>query len=105
MVSYHGTDVDMVCNGETLPTIHVGTTTIDISPSSIQLNNGLLDPNIMKDLLSVSKPTSNYPLTFEFIDLGFVMKDKVTDRTMEKDKKWKGLYITFDAKHTNHIFT
>lgn len=49
--------------------------------SSTKLNDDLLVPDIIKDLLSISKLTTNCHLIFEFDGSGFsfVIKDIITD--------------------------
>ncbi|XP_075640273.1 uncharacterized protein LOC142612025 [Castanea sativa] len=55
--------------------------------SSIKLNDVLLVPDIKKNLLSVSKLTTDFPFTFEFDGLGFVIKDMTTNQIVAKGCK------------------
>ena len=89
----------MVSNGHTLPITHIGETTLGTGSSSIHLKDLLLVPDIKKDLLSVSKLTTNYPLIFEFDGHSFVIKDKTTNKTIAKGSKRGGLYA-FDRGPT-----
>ena len=52
----------------------------------------LLVPHIKKDLISVSKLTSDLPLKFEFDGDGFVIKDMLTNRIVARGTKKDGLY-------------
>ena len=52
----------------------------------------LLVPDIKKDLISVSKLTSDLPLKFEFDGDGFVIKDMLTNRIVARGTKKDGLY-------------
>ena len=87
LTPYHGSDGVMVGNGHTLPITHIGETTLSIGSSSIHLKDVLLVLDIKKDLLSVSKLTTDYPLIFEFDGHHFVIKDKTTNKTIAKGSK------------------
>ena len=89
----------MVGNGHTLPITHIGETTLGIGSSSIHLKDVLLVLDIKKDLLSVSKLTTDYPLIFEFDGHGFVIKDRTPNKTVAKGSKRGGLYA-FDRGPT-----
>ncbi|KAA8542236.1 hypothetical protein F0562_023628 [Nyssa sinensis] len=93
---YTKSDGVMVGNGHILPITHIGTATLSSGSSSIKLNDVLVVPDIQKDLLSVSKLTSDYPLIFEFNGPGFVLKDRISKQIIAKGWKRKGLY-TFEG--------
>ncbi|KAG6667017.1 hypothetical protein CIPAW_01G071400 [Carya illinoinensis] len=103
---YTGHDGIMVGNGKSLPITHTGQVMIRFAQSKIQLNNVLMVPDIKKDLLSVSRLTSDYPLKFGFDGNGFVIKDRMTLRTVAIGRNRKGLYVfnaaawTFPEKRT-----
>lgn len=82
----------MVGNGQTLPITHIGQATIGTGVSSIKINDVLLVPDIKKNLLSVSKLTTDFPFTFEFDGLGFVINDMTTNQIVAKRCKRDGLY-------------
>ena len=92
LTPYHGSDGVMVGNGHTLPITHIGQAIVGIGTSSIKLNDVLLVPDIKKNLLSVSKLTTDFPFTFEFNGLGFVIKDMTTNQIVAKGRKRDGLY-------------
>ena len=83
----YGFDGVMVGSGNTLPLTHIGENTLGTGSSSIHLKDVLLVPDIKKDLLSVSKLTTDYPLIFEFDGHHFVIKDKTTNKTIAKGSK------------------
>ena len=59
----------------------------------------LLVPDIKKDLIFVSKLTSDLPLKFEFDGDGFVIKDTLTNRIVARGTKKDGLYaLSVDSK-------
>ena len=87
LTPYHGSDGVMVGNGQTLPITHIGQATIGTGVSSIKLNDVLLVPDIKKNLLSVSKLTTDFLFTFEFDGLGFVIKDTTTNQIVAKGCK------------------
>ena len=82
----------MVSNGHTLPITHIGETTLGTDSSSIHLKDLLLVLDIKKDLLSISKLTTNYPLIFKFDGHGFVIEDRTTNKTIVKGSKRGGPY-------------
>ena len=72
---YHGKDYVMVGNGASLPITHIGT----LSPSSnFQLLDVLVVPRLTKNLLSISKLTSDFPLFVTFSHDNFVVQNRVT---------------------------
>ena len=93
LTPYHGTDGVMVGNiGDSLHITHIGQATIGSGPSSLKLNDVLLVLDIKKDLLYVSKLTSDYPLIFEFDGDGFVIKDRTTNQIVATGSRCGGLY-------------
>ncbi|GMY38248.1 Zinc finger, CCCH-type [Fagus crenata] len=92
LTPYTGSGGVMVGNGDILQITHVGQANIESGNKSLQLNDVLLVPNIKKDLISVSKLTSDLPLKFEFDGDGFVIKDKSTNRVVARGTEKGGLY-------------
>ena len=92
LTPYTGSEGVMVGNGDVLQITHIGQANIKFGHDSLQLNDVLLVPNIKKDLISVSKLTSDLPLKFEFDGDGFVIKDRSTNRVVAKGTKKDGLY-------------
>ena len=79
-------------NGDSLPITHIGQATIDSGSSSLKLKIVLLVLDIKKDLLSVSKLISDYPLILEFDGDEFVIKDKTTNQIVATCSRRGGLY-------------
>jgi hypothetical protein len=92
LTPYTGSDGVMLGNGDILQITHVGQANIESGNKSLQLNDVLLVPDIKKDLISVSKLTSDLPLKFEFDGDGFVIKDRSTNRVVARGTKKDGLY-------------
>ena len=64
----------MVGNGASLPITHTGT----LSPSSnFKLLDVLIVPRLTKNLLSISKLTSDFPLSVLFSHDNFVVQNRV----------------------------
>ena len=67
---YHGKDCVIVGNGASLPISHIGM----LSPSSnFKLLDVLVVPRLTKNLLSISKLTSDFPLSVTFSHDNFVV--------------------------------
>lgn len=87
LTPYHGTDAVMVGNEETFPITHIGQATVGNRDSSIKINGDLLVLDIIKYHPSISKLTTDFPLTFEFNGLGFVTKDMITHWIVATSKR------------------
>lgn len=73
--SYFGKDCVNVGNGACLPISHTGS----VFPCpNLKLQNVLLVPAITKNLLSISKLTSYYPLSVTFINNYFYIQNQNT---------------------------
>lgn len=70
----------MVGSGEVLSITHLGQAHVGTSHSKLILKDVIVIPDIKKDLLSISKLTSNFPFTIQFDGFGFVIKDKTIQR-------------------------
>lgn len=81
---YTGSEGLMVGNGEFLPSTHTGQAQLGTCSSLISLNDVLLVSKIKKDVLSITKLTTDYPLAVEFNGDGFVIKDRATQWVMAK---------------------
>lgn len=87
----------MVGNREKLKIVASGSSKIYI----INLHNVLYVPQITKNLLSVSKLTSNNNVIVEFDHDFFFVKDKVIGNVLLKGTLKYGLYQLSDATQTN----
>ena len=77
---YDGKDTIIVGNGASLPITHTGTS----QPSpNLKLLDVLLVPHLTKNLLSISKLTSDFSFRVIFIDSSFVIQNKITRKVVE----------------------
>ena len=77
-------------NGASLPITHTGT----LSPSSnFKLLDVLVVPRLTKNLLSISKLTSYFPLSVTFSHDNFVVQNRVTRLEVATSKQEDGLYV------------
>ena len=65
----------LVGNGASLPITHTGTSSIPTSHNALNLNNVLLSPNLIKNLVSVRALTHDNAVTIEFDSSDFSIKD------------------------------
>ncbi|XP_073359571.1 uncharacterized protein [Aegilops tauschii subsp. strangulata] len=72
----------VVGNGSSLAVTHTGHTTISTSHSPLHLNNILVSPHLIKNLLSVKALARGNPVNVEFDDLGFSFKDRRTRKVI-----------------------
>nr|XP_020157687.1 uncharacterized protein LOC109743008 [Aegilops tauschii subsp. strangulata] len=68
----------IVGDGSTLPITHVGHTSFPSTSMPITLSNILVSPHLIKNLISVRCLTRENPVTVEFDELGFCVKDART---------------------------
>lgn len=77
--TYVGKDNVIVSNGASLPITHTGT----VYPSpNIQLLDVLVVPHLTKNLLSISKLTSDYSLSITFTYSCFTIQNKPTGKVV-----------------------
>lgn len=87
---YVGKDKVIVGNGASLPITHTGTS----KPSSnLKLLDVLLVPHLTKNLLSISKLTSDFPLQVIFTDSSFIIQNKITRKVVATGRRDGGLYV------------
>ena len=88
---YHGKDCVIVGNGASLPITHTGT----LSPfSNFQILDVFVVPRLTKNLLSISKLTSDhFPFSVTFSRDTFVVHNRITGTTVAKGKQEGGLYV------------
>ena len=87
---YHGKDCVIVGNGASLPITHTGTLS---SSSNFQLLDVLVVPRLTKNLLSISKLTSDFPLSVTFSHDNFIVQNRITGMAVAKGKRAGGLYV------------
>lgn len=79
----------VVGNGATLPVIGTG---YSVLPGPFRLNNVLVAPDIIRNLLSVRKFTTDNSISVEFDPLGVSMKDLCTRNTLLRCNSTGPLY-------------
>ncbi|RVW98312.1 Retrovirus-related Pol polyprotein from transposon RE1 [Vitis vinifera] len=79
---YHGKDCVIVGNGASLPITHTSTLS---SFSNFQLLDVLVVPRLIKNLLSISKLTSDFPLSVTFSHDNFVVQNQITGMAVAKE--------------------
>ncbi|RVW33283.1 Retrovirus-related Pol polyprotein from transposon RE1 [Vitis vinifera] len=88
--NYMGKDSVIVGNGASLPITHTGT----LSPvPNIHLLDVLAVPHLTKNLLSISKLTSDFPLSVTFTNNLFTVQNRQTGRVVATGKRDGGLYV------------
>eukprot|EP00268_Persea_americana_P067566 TRINITY_DN9315_c1_g1_i2.p1 TRINITY_DN9315_c1_g1~~TRINITY_DN9315_c1_g1_i2.p1 ORF type:complete len:275 (+),score=35.30 TRINITY_DN9315_c1_g1_i2:143-967(+) len=95
---YFGNDTIMVGNATQLSISHIRDAQLNFGSTSIDVPDALLIPEIMKNLLSVSQLTSEFPCTFEFSSDGFVIKEQRKGKILAKGSMKEGLYALDDNK-------
>jgi hypothetical protein len=87
---YTGKDKVIDGNGSSLPITYTGS----CSPTpNLQLNDVLVVPALIKNLLSVSKLTHDYPVSVSFTDNDFIIQNLQTQKVVASSKHVDGLYI------------
>ncbi|XP_068661654.1 uncharacterized protein [Aristolochia californica] len=88
--NYTGKDFVIVGNGASLPITHTST----FSPvPNIHLLDVLGVPHLTKNLLSISKLTSDFPLSVTFNNASFTIQNRQTGRVVATGKRDGGLYV------------
>lgn len=97
--AYVGNDQVIVGNGDFLPITHVGSVALHTNQGTLlPLNDVLVCPEITKNLMYVSKLTSDFPCEITFDSENVCIKDKVTKEVITKGRRHKDLYMLKDAK-------
>jgi len=82
----------IVGNGTSLPITHTGSSSIKTSSTPLTLNNVLISPSLIKILVSVRTLTRENPITVEFDDCGFSIKDRHTREVILRSDSTGDLY-------------
>ena len=75
---YSGIKCIIVGNGSSLSITHTGSFVIPSSTGSLTMHNVLVVPALKKNLLSIQRFSAENNRSFEFDDIGFLVKDKST---------------------------
>jgi hypothetical protein len=95
--TYTGKDCVVVGNGATLPISH---TSILSSTSSLTLKDVLVMPGLTKNLISISKLTSDFPFFITFTDDRFVIQNLVTGKVVATGRCENDLYMLKCGHHS-----
>lgn len=82
----------IVGNGSTLPVTHAAATTLPTSSSTLHLQNILVSPALVKNLISVRALTRDNNVSVEFDPFGFSIKDLHTRQEMLRCNSSGDLY-------------
>ena len=85
-----GKDSVIIGNGASLPIIHIGT--LSLVPN-IHLLDVLVVPRLTKNLLSISKLTSDFPLSVTFTNNLLAIQHRQIGRVVAIGKRDGGLYV------------
>lgn len=72
----------LVGNGTTMPVTHHASSIIPTTSSPLKLNNILISPPLVKNLISVRKLTQDNNVSVEFDPFGFSIKDRPTQTVL-----------------------
>jgi len=95
--TYTGKDCVVVSNGATLSISHTGI----LSPtSSLTLKDVLVVPGLTKNLISISKLTSDFPFFITFTDDHFVIQNLITGKVVAIGRCENDLYVLKRGHHS-----
>lgn len=77
-ISYTGSNIVLVGNGDHLPITMVGTSALHTDTSIFTLPNVLYVPTLHRNLISVGNFTHEHSSSFEFLPWGFRINDLAT---------------------------
>ena len=67
-----------VGNGASLPITHIGRTSFPSTSTPVTMSHILVSPDLVTNLVYVHRRTHDNPITIEFVDVGFSVKDDHT---------------------------
>lgn len=88
----------VVENGATLPITHIGHLS---STPSLHLLDVLAMPHLTKNLLSISKLTTDFPFSVHFTNFIFIIQNHNTGKVVATGRHKQGLYV---LDHINSTF-
>ncbi|PKU62264.1 Retrovirus-related Pol polyprotein from transposon TNT 1-94 [Dendrobium catenatum] len=106
-VQYHGQDSVSIANGSQLPVAHSGQCLLPLpeTPRKLYLRKLLHVPHLSHNLLSVSKLTTDNPVSVSFNANGFKIKDRKDRRLLLHGPLHDGLYqLRRPAVHKHMAF-
>lgn len=94
----------IVGNGSVLPVIGTSFTSLSTPHTSFNLNNVLISPKIVKNLISVHRLTNDNSCSVEFDPYGFSVKDLQTRQLIMRSYSLGDLYPFQDTSSTAQAF-
>jgi hypothetical protein len=82
----------VVGDGSTQPVLHSGHLSLPTSSSPIHLRNVLVSPSLIKNLISIKSLCRDNPVTVDFDNLGFSVKDRRTRKVILRCNSSGDLY-------------
>ena len=74
----------IVGNGAGLPITHIGSTSFPSNSRPLYLNNVLVSPELIQNLVCVRKLSCDNSVTVEFDEVGFSVKDALTRMVLHR---------------------
>src|SRR5436190_15002786 len=101
VTAYSGKDCVIVGNGASIPISHIGNFSLS---TSLSLKDVFIVPGITKNLISISKLTSDFPYSITFTNDHFVVQNRITRRVVETGRRKNGLYV-LERSHQSFLST
>lgn len=96
----------IVGNGTYLPVTHTGNSSIPTNANPLSLNNILVSPSLIKNLISVRALTRDNPVNIEFDASGFSIKDRRTKAVILRSDSTGDLYpLKLPSSSSTQCFT
>lgn len=99
--SWHNSPSIIVGNGQRLPITATGSTALSLS--NLALNDVLVCPSIVKNLISVCKLSTDNNISVKFNPRGFSMKDLATKNIIMKSSSSSDLYPLSGNKASSSV--
>ncbi|GJW13535.1 ribonuclease H-like domain-containing protein [Tanacetum coccineum] len=93
-----------VGDGHSIPVTNTGHSTLPTPTKSLHLNNVLITPHIVKNLISVRQFVHDNNCTIEFDAFGFSVKNFLTRRVLLRCDRTGDLYPVTTPSHIPHAF-
>lgn len=103
---YSGTNSVLIGDGSSLPILGIGDSFINQKNITLPLHDVLLVPDLTKNMLSVSQLTKQFPITCEFSNVDFCVKERETGEPMITKRRKGDLYVlsSMPELHFSHRF-
>ncbi|GJX38338.1 hypothetical protein Tco_0251641 [Tanacetum coccineum] len=97
-------NMDTVGDGHSIPITNIGHSILPTPLKSLRLNNVLITPHIVKNLIFVRQFVLDNDCTLEFDSFGFSVKDFMTRRVLLRCDSTKDLYPITTPSPIPHAF-